>query len=164
MNAIAKPATRAVWPGCRNDMHRAARNLLRAGETDDGTARSLWRDFGAGLPETWPEEARMNLCRNVTAEEAFRIGSERASLLRQSDPALNPMSPGLIAFAEARGLVCAYCNQSGSRSTGPDGLSWQRDAVPSGFQVDGRDLELCCSVCKTDSARFALLGADVGSI
>jgi hypothetical protein len=158
MNAIAASHPPAAWPDCRDDMHTAARRLLDAGMTGDEAACSLRHDFGAGLPGKWSEEVRMTLCRSVIAEEAMRLGNARALIHRQSDPVRMPMSPGLLAFAEARGLVCGYCGRVGTRAGDPDGHAWHRDSVPRGLQTNGRDLELACSACKTDPDRFARLG------
>jgi hypothetical protein len=164
MNAIAEPAPLAAWPACRDAMHRTALTLLDSNATDDDAAHSLLRDFGADLPGKWSEEVRMTLCRSVVAEEACRLSGERASARRQSDPVVTPMSPGLVAFAEARGLVCAYCGRAGARSADPDGRNWYRDSVPKGFQRDGRDLELACSGCKSSAQRFDVLGGGLDAL
>lgn len=164
MNAIAEPAPPAAWPACRDAMHSAALRLLDANTTEDDVANSLLRDFGADLPGKWSEEVRMTLCRSVVAEEAYYLWGKRASARRQLPPLFTPMSPGLVAFAEARGLICAYCGRAGARSADPDGLNWYRDSVPKGFQRDGRDLELACTGCKSSAQRFAVLGGGLDAL
>lgn len=162
MNASAEPAMRAAWPECRDSIRALARRLIESGADDAHIMRELQKQWPGLLLGTGPEWRRDAVYQNVIATEQMAAQKRRSARPRPA-AAVNDtdaMSPGLIAFAEARGLVCAYCNREGTRASDPDGLTWNRDSVPRGFQR-GRDLELACSSCRNDGDRYQRLGGDV---
>jgi len=156
-------AGQAAWPAARDTMHRRARQLLEAGATDEGVMQALCEEFPGLLLKSGNEWRRDAIYQNVIEAEkmAFQKRRGRAPAVGVND---GGMSPGLIAFAEARGLVCAYCGRPGTRLADADGLSWFRDSVPRGFQQHGRDLELACTVCRADNERYRRLGGDVDAV
>lgn len=155
----------ACWPACAETMHARARRLIDADASDEEVLGDLQEAFPGLLLITGPDWRRDAIYQNVLAQE--RMASVRQARGRPLPPAPNApgqMSPGLVAFAESRGLVCAYCGQAGTRTAGPDGLAWHRDSVPRGFQIDGHDLELACSACRTDGARYHRLGGVLDAV
>lgn len=160
---VAEPLVRAAWPTNRAGLHATARRLVESGGDDAEIMRELQEAWpGLLLPPNpfWRQDA---VYQNVITSEQMAAQRRR----RARSPAApsvadnGAMSPGLVAFAEARGLACAYCGRAGGRDGDPDGRAWHRDSVPRGFQTAGRDLELCCSACKTDPQRHHRLGDDI---
>jgi len=141
-------------------MHRRARQLLEAGATDEGVMQTLCEEYPGLMLKSGPEWRRDAVYQNVIAAEQMALQKRPAGRPPSVGRNDGGMSPGLIAFAEARGLVCAYCGRPGTRLADADGLSWFRDSVPRGFQR-GRDLELACTVCRADNERYQKLGGDV---
>ena len=141
-------------------MHQRARQLLEAGATDEGVMQPLCEEFPGLLLKSGPEWRRDAAYQNVIAAEQMAFQKRRGRAPSAGVNDAGGMSPGLIAFAEARGLVCAYCGRTGTRLADADGLTWFRDSVPRGFQR-GRDLELACTVCRADNERYHRLGGDV---
>jgi len=152
-------SSRAVRPASGAGLRATARRLIESGADEPEIMRALQEACPGLLLATGPDWRRDAVYQNAIALE--QMAAQKRRLARP--PSLfvtdgGAMSPGLVAFAEARGLVCAYCGRPGTRTGDPDGTTWHRDSVPRGFQVDGRDLELACNACKTDPERFSKLG------
>jgi hypothetical protein len=163
---VGEPVTRAVWPECRDSIRALARRLVESGGDDADIMRELQREYPGLLLPTGPEWRRDAVYHNVIAMEQMAAQKRRGArpLPFPAGNDAGAMSPGLVAFAEARGLVCAYCGSAGTRSSDSDGQLWWRDSVPRGFQVDGRDLELACTACRGDRDRYHRLGGDSEAI
>lgn len=155
--AVARPA----WPQCQAAMRALAWRLIQAGAEDADIMRELHEAFPGLLYDSGPEWRRDAIYQNVMAMEQMAAAKQAQARRPLAAERQGSMSPGLVAFAEARGLVCAYCGRAGTRSGDPNGLAWHRDSVPRGFQAAGRDLELSCSECKKDPDRWEKLGGDL---
>ena len=161
---VAEPTTRAVWPECRDSIRALARRLVESGAEEADIIRALQEQYPGLLLPTGPEWRRDAVYQNVIAMEQMASQKRRHARPLGGANDAGAMSPGLVAFAEARGLVCAYCGRAGTRSSDHDGESWWRDSVPRGFQVSGRDLELSCNACRADGNRYHRLGGDVDAV
>jgi hypothetical protein len=141
-------------------MHLRARQLLETGTDHEAATKILCEEFPGFMLTSGPEWRRDAVYQKVIAAELVALQRRRPG----GSAGPTAMSPGLVAFAEARGLVCAYCRRAGTRGGDPDGLTWHRDSVPRGLQAAGRDLELACSGCRADGERYHQLGGDVDAV
>jgi hypothetical protein len=151
--------TRVAWRAGGAGLRATARRLIESGADEDAIMRALREACPGLMLTTGPEWRRDAVYQNAIALEQMAAQKRRQARPQSAYPASGgAMSPGLVAFAEARGLVCAYCGRAGTRSSDHDGESWHRDSVPRGFQIDGRDLELACNECRADGERYHRLG------